>query len=117
MLEMVVRYSKQQIQKMAARGSANGCSVDFLKSQAVAEEVAEKLWQCLRKEKSSLERRQVTVHPSVEHTGTWLVRYRCIPLARNVPGAREINARRGEAMQRAVNASYSSSDLVDSWVL
>lgn len=109
--------SKQTIEKTASYGGASGCAVDFLKSQAVAEKVADTLWQNLRKGNRSLERSRVKVLPSVMHAGTWMVRYRCIPLASGVPGAKAINARRGGAIKQAVKASYASGDLVDSWTV
>jgi len=110
-----VRLNKRQIEQKAAYGGASGCRVDLLKTEAIANEVADRLWQNLRESNKTLERRFVNVLPSMEYPGTWLVRYRRIRMPSGAAGARETNARRGEAMKRAVMASYSSSDLVDSW--
>lgn len=110
-----MRLNKQQIEKKASRGGSSGCSVDFLKSEEVAEKVADALWQNLRKTIKNLERRFVKVMPSIDYPGTWRVRYLCVPMASLAPSAKTINARRGEAMKQAAKASYSSDDLVDSW--
>lgn len=110
-----MRLNKQQIEQKAAYGGPSGCGVDLLKTKAVADKVADQLWQNLREGNKTLERRFVQVLPSIDYPGTWLVRYRCIPLTYRAAGAKETNARRGEAMKRAAKASYSSSDLVDSW--
>jgi len=111
-----VTFDKGQIQKLASYGGVAGGGVDFLKSEAAARKVADKLWRTLQKEyDASLKKEKVRVARSKQYPGTWTVRYRCIPLGSQVSGAKELNARRRSIITEAVKASYSSSDLVDSW--
>lgn len=110
-----MRFDKSHIEKHASWGGANGCEIDFLKSEAVANAVADKLYQNLRKEYSkSIERKSIKVSRSLAHAPTWRVKYMRVPLPSR-PQFMSTNTRNSDAIKRAVKASYSSADLVDKW--
>lgn len=111
--------SADEVRKRALVRGSSMSWVDLLKSEAVANEVANRAWAYLASHGyGRRERRHVVqVRRSVTWEGTWLVRVLLpgVRLPDRMPGGKASNNAHTKAALEALQASYTPSDLVASW--
>jgi hypothetical protein len=104
----VSMYSREQIQRMALKGTG----IDFLKSEAVANAVAERFKKHLGKH---IPPGTLYVGVSVRHPGTWQVR---MQISSHVPVSyvnNVINHEEASRVAAAFRAVFRPEDVVTTW--